>query len=123
MLKALFKAIFQPHCELPQRKPKKKVKAKKGNDFKMIHLHFKNGNITPFKGAKSGSNTHNIRCQQMQFTDNCIRISFSPEDLKDRDVKRVLTGRKLNEYGDSKQKFIEIKCSELFDATVRTDMR
>lgn len=122
MFTAILKAIFQPHCEIPQRQ-KKKVQSKKSNDFKMIHLHFKNGSKTPFKGAKSGSNVHNIRCQQMQFTGNCIRISFSPEDLKDGDVKRVLTGRKLNEYGDSKQKFIEIKCSELYDATVRTDMR
>lgn len=98
-----------------------------------ISLHFKNDKITPCKWAKGSSNTHTVPCQKMEYsvsngrlTPNntpVVSISFSPSDLLDESVKLVILNRKIGGYGDSIQKYIEIPCSELYGAEVRTDMR
>jgi hypothetical protein len=98
-----------------------------------ISLHFKDDKITPHKHGKGGSNSHVIPCQQMQFsTANgrvaakntpVICISFSPQDMLEEDVKRVISNRKIDGYGDNPQQYIEIPCDELYSASVRTDKR
>lgn len=70
-----------------------------------VSLHFKDDNITPCKWMKGSFNTHNIPCQQMQFGVSngnllpkgipYIRLSFSPSDLQDKDVKLVILNREI----------------------------
>lgn len=98
-----------------------------------VSLHFKDDKITPCKYSKGSSNSHTIPCQQIKYlvangrtvpkNTPVIQISFSPSDLLREDVKMVVSNRILDGYGDSSQKYIEIPCEELYDASVRTDMR
>lgn len=90
-----------------------------------IDIHFKDDSITPCKYSKGSSNSHTIPCQQMQYiaSSSVIRISFTLDDLAQEETKVVVENRSVNNYGDSRQKFIDIPCEELYSASVRTDLR
>lgn len=88
-----------------------------------VAIHYKDKNYPENIYAEGSSNYHVVPCQQMQFVNGFIEVSFSPKDLKDPKVILMTKDMELFHYADSTQKYIKLPCEWLYSAKVRTDMR